>query len=86
MSLARMYQVAMKMMAAAAKPRPFKARIYGIPFMDRRCGWATEDVDGVEPGLGEGGPVGDGKFCGTEAVAVAALGEDVQLGGNLCLF
>lgn len=39
----------------------------------------------MEPGFGQRGPVGDGEICRTQAVAVAALGEDVQLGWNLCL-
>ena len=43
---------------------------------------ARQDFDGVQPGLDEGGPGGDGESGGTEAVAVAAFGVDVEFGGD----
>ncbi len=46
-----------------------------------RAGW-SEDVDGAEPGLGDGGPVGDREISGADAEAVAALGVDVEFGGD----
>ena len=49
------------------------------------AGW-SEDVDGVEPGFGEGGPVGDGEVGGAEAEAVAAKGEEVEFGGDFGVF
>ena len=50
-----------------------------------RCGLASEDIDGVEPGFGQRGPVSDGEIRRTQAVAVATLGEDVQFCWDLCL-
>ena len=49
-------------------------------------GCLGEDVDGVEPGGDEVGPVGDGELGGAEAVAVAALREDVDFGGDFEFF
>jgi hypothetical protein len=43
-------------------------------------GW--EDVDGTEPCLDKGRPMGDGKRSWSEAVAVAALRVDVEFGGD----
>ena len=46
-----------------------------------------EDVDGAEPVFYAGGPGGDGPIgLGTEAVAVAAFGVDVQFSGNFGCF
>jgi len=42
-----------------------------------------EYVDGVQPGLYQVRPGGDGQLSAAEAVAVAALGVDVQLGRDL---
>src|ERR1700733_10459585 len=58
-------------------------RIGGCYFLRHAdgAGW-SEDVDSVEPGLGDGGPGGDGELRGADAEAAAALGEDVALGGG----
>src|SRR5215469_11772452 len=42
-----------------------------------------EDVDGVEPGFDERWPVRDGECGGSESVAVAAFGVDVEFCGDL---
>src|SRR5262245_21579902 len=41
---------------------------------------AWQYADGVEPGFDQRGPMGDGKFGGAEAVAVAAFGVEVEFG------
>src|ERR1700683_1002779 len=52
--------------------------------------WAEELVgdygDGAEPGFDEGGPVGDGLRRWAEAEGVAAVGKDMQFGGDAGFF
>ncbi len=64
-----------------------KGKLEGKQTYARRLGvGGIEDVEGVEPGIDELGPGGDGELGAAETVAVAAFGVDVEFGGNFGVF
>src|SRR5262249_19651706 len=69
---------------ARSVSRNFRLRIFVGRLLSR--GRSFEDVDRVQPGFDEFRPVSNRLVRGAETPSVAAVGVDVQLSGNFCVF